>query len=70
MPSAKSKRKDQAKESGVRVSALLVMDAVVLDKARDKAKQHEMPFPDYLERACRLYGKYLDHKISVIRRTL
>jgi hypothetical protein len=70
MPSVKSPRKTRNKEQGVRVSALVVMDAQVLDKARDKARQHGIPFSNYLERACRVYGKYLDHKITVIARPL
>jgi hypothetical protein len=70
MPSAKSKRQSPSSEPGVRVSALLVIDATVLNKARDKSRQHGIPFPDYIERAVRLYGKYLDRKITVISRPI
>jgi hypothetical protein len=70
MPAPKSSRKSAAPEEGVRVSALVVLDADVLEKARNKAQQHGIPFPKYLERACRLYGKYLDRKVTVISRPL
>ncbi|MCB2187998.1 MAG: hypothetical protein KQJ78_16385 [Deltaproteobacteria bacterium] len=52
----------------LRVASLLVMDQAMLEKARAKAQQHDVPFPEFLERACRLYGKYLDKKVSVIAR--
>lgn len=66
----KAKNKQEERASQVRISALLVIDAGTLARARAKAEQHEMPFPDFLERACRLYGKYLDRKISVIGRPI
>lgn len=66
----KPKSKQEVQAQQVRISALLVMDAAVLERARAKAEQHEMPFPDFLERACRLYGKYLDKKITVIARPI
>ena len=58
------------KPEKLRVSATVVMDADFLDKARVKAKEHGMPFPVYLEQAVRLYGKYLDKKISVLARPI
>ncbi len=60
--------KEKAKK--LRVSAVVVMDADSLEKARAKAVEHDMPFPVYLEQAVRLYGKYLDKKISVLARPI
>ena len=54
----------------VRVASLVVMDAAALERARHKAAQHGVPFPEYLERAVRLYGKLLDKKVSVIARPI
>jgi len=54
----------------VRVAALVVMDAATLERARGKAEQHGVAFPEYLERAVRLYGKLLDKKITVIARPI
>ncbi|MBI5524293.1 MAG: hypothetical protein HY910_16835 [Desulfarculus sp.] len=54
----------------VRVASLVVMDAAMLERARRKAAQHGVPFPDYLERAVRLYGKLLDKKVTVIARPI
>ena len=48
----------------------MVMDADSLERARAKAAEHGMPFPVYLEQAVRLYGKYLDKKISVLARPI
>jgi hypothetical protein len=64
----KSRQEVEAKQ--VRISTLLVMDQAVLERARKKAEEHDMPFPDFLERACRLYGKYLDKKVTVIARPI
>jgi hypothetical protein len=64
-PKAKEKKPEK-----LRVSAMVVMDADSLERARAKAKEHEMPFPVYLEQAVRLYGKYLDKKISVLARPI
>ncbi len=64
-----SKAKEKKPEK-LRVSAMVVMDADYLDKARAKAAEHDMPFPVYLEQAVRLYGKYLDKKISVLARPI
>lgn len=66
--SAEQKRGDGKQR--VRISAQVVIDAASLERARAKAAEHEMPFPDFLERACRLYGKYLDKKITVIARPI
>ncbi len=66
----KPKSRQEVQAQQVRISALVVMDAAVLERAREKAAQYDMPFPDFLERACRLYGKYLDRKISVIARPI
>lgn len=60
----------QTKPEKLRVSATVVMDAGALEKARAKAAQHDMPFPVYLEQAVRLYGKYLDKKITVLARPI
>jgi hypothetical protein len=65
--SPKAKRKKPEK---LRVSAMVVMDADSLDKAREKAKEHDLPFPVYLEKAVKLYGKYLDKKVSVLARPI
>lgn len=65
---AKSRQEVEAKQ--VRISTLLVLDQAVLERARKKAEEHGMPFPDFLERACRLYGKYLDKKVTVIARPI
>lgn len=65
---AKSRQEVEAKQ--VRISTLLVLDQAVLERARKKAEEHDMPFPDFLERACRLYGKYLDKKVTVIARPI
>lgn len=54
----------------VRVSARLVMDRQTLAKAQEKAAQHGLTFPQYMERAVRLYGKMLDKKVTVIARPL
>lgn len=62
-----SKGKGQRPDK-LRVSATVVVDAAALERARAKAGEHDMAFSDYLERAVRLYGKYLDKKVSVIRR--
>ena len=66
----KPKSKQEIEAQQVRISALVVMDAAALERARKKAEQHGMPFPDFLERACRLYGKHLDKKITVIARPI
>jgi predicted DNA binding CopG/RHH family protein len=58
------------KPEKLRISATVVMDADSLEKARAKAAEHGMPFPVYLEQAVRLYGKYLDKKISVLARPI
>lgn len=60
----------QSEEGSVRVSAMVVMDAQSLERARRKAEEHGVPFPDYLERAVRLYGKFLDKKVTVIARPI
>ncbi|MEW5912011.1 MAG: hypothetical protein AB1814_05615 [Thermodesulfobacteriota bacterium] len=66
MPASKA----EPKPDKLRVSATVVMDVTVLERARAKARQHNMPFSHYLERAVRLYGLYLDKKVSVIARPL
>ncbi len=58
------------REKRVRVSAMVVMDVAALERARAKAEEHGVEFPEYLERAVRLYGKFLDKKISVIARPI
>ncbi len=65
-----SPNNDPKQPEQVRVSARVVMDQQALAKAQDKAKQHGVPFPEYLERAVKLYGKLLDKKITVISRPL
>jgi len=62
--------KADQKPDKLRVSATVVMDVAFLERARAKARQHGMPFSLYLERAVRLYGLYLDKKVSVIARPL
>lgn len=54
----------------VRMASLVVMDGAMLERARRKAAQHGVAFPDYLERAVRLYGKLLDKKVTVIARPI
>lgn len=54
----------------VRVASLVVMDAAMLERARHKAAEYGVAFPEYLERAVRLYGKFLDKKIMVIARPI
>ncbi|MFH1034841.1 MAG: hypothetical protein V1806_10085 [Pseudomonadota bacterium] len=54
----------------VRISSTVVVDAAMLERARLKAAEHGVPFPEYLERAMRLYGKFLDKKITVIARPI
>lgn len=63
-------KKRKATPGRVRVSAQVVMDAASLERARAKAQQHDMPFSVFLEQACRLYGKYLDKKITPIARPI
>ena len=63
-------RKAKVSKERLRVSAPLVMDIDSLERARNKAAEHGMPFAVFLEQACRLYGKYLDKKISVIARPI
>jgi hypothetical protein len=58
----KSKSRQEVEVKQVRISILVVMDQAVLERARKKAEEHGMSFSDFLERACRLYGKYLDKK--------
>lgn len=70
MNASKTKDKAPPREEPVRISAMVVLDADQLAKARAKAEQHGVSFPEYLERACRLYGKYLDRKITVIARPI
>jgi hypothetical protein len=62
--------KADPKPDKLRVSATVVMDVAALERARAKARQHGIPFSHYLERAVRLYGLYLDKKVSVIARPL
>lgn len=54
----------------LRVSAQVVMDAAMLARAKAKAAEHKMSFPEFLERACRTYGKLLDKKITAIARPI
>jgi len=54
----------------LRVATVVVMDGAMLEKARQKAEEHGIPFSDYLERSVRLYGKFLDKKVSVIARPI
>jgi|GEM_PF-1262031 hypothetical protein len=64
---------DQVKDERppkLRVAAVVVMDGAMLAKARAKAEEHGVPFSDYMERAARLYGKFLDKKVSVIARPI
>jgi hypothetical protein len=63
-------RKSKLAKDRLRVSAPVVMDVDSLERARQKAAQHGMPFAIFMEQACRLYGKYLDKKISVIARPI
>ncbi len=61
-------RRKQQRPEKLRVSATVVLDAAALERARAKAGEHDMAFSDYLEKAVKLYGKYLDKKVSVISR--
>jgi len=54
----------------LRVAASLVIDAAALERARNKAAKHRVPFAEYLEEAVRLYGKVLDKKVSVVPRPI
>ena len=65
-----SQKQGKPPRDSVRISAMVVMDAASLDRAKAKAEQHNMPFPEYLERAVRMYGKYLDKKITAIARPI
>jgi len=65
-----SPKDKEGKPPKLRVSAVVVMDGDSLEKARRKAAEHDMPFPVYLEQAVRLYGKYLDKKITVLARPI
>jgi len=65
-----SPKSKSARPPKLRVSAVVVMDADSLERAKAKARQHDMPFPVYLEQAVRLYGMHLDKKISVIARPI
>ena len=63
-------KQKEEQDRRVRVSAMVVMDQAVLERARAKAEQHGVSLPYYLERAVRLYGKFLDKKITVIARPI
>lgn len=54
----------------LRIAASMVMDEAALAKARAKAEEHGMDFARFLEGACRLYGRYLDKKVTIIARPL
>lgn len=63
-------RKHRIAPDKLRVTAPVVMDADALERAQAKARQHGMPFPVFLEQACRNYGKILDKKVTIIARPI
>jgi hypothetical protein len=64
-------KRDAARQpEPLRVAATLVVDAATLERARAKARQHQVSFSEYLEEAVRLYGKVLDKKVSVVPRPI
>ena len=65
-----SPRAKKSRPQKLRISATVVMDADALARARAKAAEHGMPFEVFLENAVRLYGKYLDKKITAIARPI
>lgn len=62
--------KRHTSDEKLRVTATVVMDGAALARARDKAREHGMPFSVFLEQACRNYGKILDKKVSIIARPI
>ncbi len=65
-----AKRDADPQPEPLRVAATLVVDAATLERARAKARQHQVSFSEYLEEAVRLYGKVLDKKVSVVPRPI
>jgi len=52
----------------IRVTASVVMDLAMLEKAKAKANQHDITFSEFLEKAVKLYGRVLDHRVVVVTR--